>query len=171
MRPAELGATAISAVTLLPTGSMRESTPLASVTSHTASGLAAIPPSLWDGEIGSVAVTWLVLRSMRESVLSPQFGTQMLPNPSASPEHGCLPTAMAATTVLVFGSSRCTMPLGPLATHTASPVMTCQSGAPGTGKTASGLMADISRFTPGEETPGFGGRGGRFPAASGGDDS
>src|SRR5215472_13059902 len=103
--PAELAGTAISAATLLPAGSIRESTPFASVTSHTASGLAAIPPSLCDGGIGSVAVTWLVLTSIRESVLSPQFGTHTLPKPAASPEQGRLPTAIAATTVFVFGSS------------------------------------------------------------------
>src|SRR5258707_432167 len=109
---------------------MRERTPLASVTSHTASGLAAIPPSLAAGGMGSVAVTWLVFGSIRESVLSPQLGTQILPNPAASPEQGRLPTKTAATTVLVFGSRRCTVPLGPLVTHTASSVTTCQSGVP-----------------------------------------
>ena len=50
-----------------------------------ASGLAAIPPSLCEGGMGRVAVTWLVFRSMRASPLSPQMGTQMLPNPAANP--------------------------------------------------------------------------------------
>src|SRR5580698_6862676 len=63
--------------------------------------------------------------------------------------------------------------LGPLETQTASSVITCQSGVPSTGKTASGVMAVISRFTPGVETPGLGGRGSRGPffgvgAAAGG---
>src|SRR5215471_9435680 len=105
---------------------------------------------------------------MRDSVLSPQFGTHTLPNPAARPEQGRLPTAMAATTVLVLGSSRWTVPFGPLVTHTASSVITCQSGVPSTGNTAIGWIADISRRTPGVETPGFGGRCGRFGAAAGG---
>src|SRR5579871_3005779 len=104
--------------------------------------------------------------SMRETVLSPQLGTQMLPNPAASPEQGRLPTAMTAVTVLVFTSMRWTVFLGAFETHSASSVETCQSGEPSAVKTASGLMADISRRTPGVETPGRGGRRGRCCLAS-----
>src|SRR5580700_8651089 len=53
--------------------------------------------------------------------------------------------------------------LGPFETQTASSVIACQSGVPSMGKTASGVMAVISRFTPGVETPGLGGRGCRGP--------
>src|SRR6266567_5500126 len=55
---------------------------------------------------------------------------------------------------------------GPFETHTESSVSTCQSGVPSIGKTASGLIAAISRFTPGVETPGRGGRAGSFLGAS-----
>ena len=51
--------------------------------------------------------------------------------------------------------------LGPFETQTASSVITCQSGVPGTGNTAAGVMVVISRFTPGVLTPGRGGRFGR----------
>ena len=37
---------------------------------------------------------------------SPHTGTHTLPKPAARPEHGRLPTSIAATTWLVFGSSR-----------------------------------------------------------------
>src|SRR5579871_157746 len=96
--------------------------------------------------------------STRDSDLSPQFGTQMLPNPAASPEQGRRPTVTTATTLLVFGSRRWMLFLGAFETQTASSVTTCQSGVPSTGKTASGTIVDISRFTPGVETPGRGGR-------------
>src|SRR6202046_5543061 len=142
---------------------MRDKTPLASVTIHTASGLAAMPPSLCEGVAAMVAVTSFVLMSTRETVLSPQLGTQMLPKPAARPEHGRRPTVIAASTLLVLGSSRWMVFLGPFETQTASAVITCQSGVPSTGKTASGVMAVISRFTPGVETPGLGGRGWRGP--------
>src|SRR5215471_21207830 len=99
--------------------------------------------------------------SIRDTVLSPQFGTHTLPNPAARPEQGFFPTGITAATLLVFGSSRWTVFLGPLETHWASSVVTCQSGEPSTGNTASGLIDDISRRTPGGETPGRGGLLGR----------
>src|ERR1043166_507928 len=160
--PADFGAICIPAPILFVPGAMRESPPLASVTSHTPSGLTAMPPSLSAGGIGRVAVTWFVFISMRESVLSPQLGTHTLPNPAASPEHGLAPTVITAATGLVFGSSPLTVFFGLLVPHTASAVITCQSGVPGTGKTAIGWIADISRRTPGVATPGLGGRGGRL---------
>src|ERR1700676_762695 len=58
---------------------------------------------------------------------------------------------------------------GPFETQTASSVMTCQSGVPGTGKTAAGVMVDISRLTPGVLTPGRGGRVGRSFLSAAGD--
>src|SRR5512140_1172389 len=51
------GATAISAATWFVAGSMRESVPLISVTIHTASGDATMPPSLFAGPTGMVATT------------------------------------------------------------------------------------------------------------------
>src|SRR5215831_4747859 len=51
---------------------------------------------------------------------------------------------------------RCRVFLGPLETHCASAVVTCQSGVPGIEYTAAGVMVDISRFTPGVLTPGGG---------------
>src|ERR1700719_1498606 len=84
--PAEFGGTVTSAVPVFFTGSIFERTPFPSVTSHTACGLAAIPPSLADGPIGTVATTWFVLVSIRETVLSAQLGTHTLPKPAASPE-------------------------------------------------------------------------------------
>src|SRR5438552_1424325 len=104
---------------------------------------------------------------MRESVLSPQFGTQTLPKPHASPEHGRLPTSTAVTTVLVFTSRRWTVFFGPLVTQTESSVSTCQSGVPSAEKTAIGVTADIWRWTPGSLTPGRGGRGARCCAHRG----
>src|SRR5262245_18783981 len=158
VRPAEPAGTVISAITLFSFGSMRETTPLGSLTTHTLPPPTAIPPSLAAGPTGIVASSSLVTIDTREMVLSPQFGTQMLSNPAAKPEHGRLPTVIAFTTVLVFGSSRCSVPLGPFDTHTASSVTTCQSGTPSTGNTPTGVMVDISRFTPGVDTPGRGGR-------------
>src|SRR5690349_12598255 len=127
MAETEPGATSISAATLLVAGSMRESTPLMSVTTQTASGLAVRPPSLLAMPTGMVAVTWLALGSMRAtegftpfSTLgrSPQSGTQMLPKAAARPEHGRLLTSMVATTSLVWMSRRWTVFLGAFDTQT-----------------------------------------------------
>src|SRR5215207_2729801 len=76
------GAIGISATILFVFGSMRLSTPFLSDGSHTAFELAVMPPSLSAGPTGIVATTVLVLMSTRETVLSTQFGTQMLPNPA-----------------------------------------------------------------------------------------
>src|SRR5262245_14414381 len=98
--------TLISAVREFVVGSILERIPLPSVSIHTLSVLVASPPSLLAGPYGSVAMTRLDWTSTRDSVLSMQLGTQMLPKPAARPEHGRLPTSIAATTVLVFTSSR-----------------------------------------------------------------
>src|SRR3954454_14199124 len=98
-------ATRISATTLLSAGSMRASVPFLSVIIHTLPAPVAIPPSVSPIAIGKVAVTLSVLRSTRERVLSPQFGTHRLPNPIVRPEHGLLPTGMTASTLSVFASS------------------------------------------------------------------
>src|SRR5882672_4842380 len=108
-----------------------------------------------------VETTVLVFVSTRESVLSMQLGTHMLPNAAVNPEQGRLPTSTVAMTLLVFASSRWTVFFGPLETHTPSSVTTCQSGVPSMGNTATGVIAAISRFTPGVATPGLGCRGGR----------
>ena len=63
-------------------------------------------------------------------VESPQFGTQTLPKPAASPEPGFLPTAKVVT-ALLLGSSRETLFFGEFETHT-SLSTAIQSGAPGT---------------------------------------
>src|SRR5215212_3801095 len=153
---------------------MRASSPFMSVSIQMLSALAVRPPSLSAGPIGSVAVTLFDFGSMRCSPLvsglscSPQIGTQMLPKASTSPEHGRGPVSTSVTTVLVFGSSRPTRFLRLLVTQTASLVTTCQSGLPGTAKTPIGLIAAISRLTPGEVTPGLGGRAGCEGAAAGG---
>src|SRR4029450_11512828 len=126
-------------------GSIRVSTPFLSVNIQTESVLVAMPPSLSAGPHGRVATTLLVFVSMRDRVLSPQLGTQILPKPATRPEHGCLPTSTTAATVLVFTSRRCTVFFGLLGTQTESSVSTCQSGVPSTGKTAIGETVDIRR--------------------------
>ncbi|HZV91960.1 MAG TPA: hypothetical protein VFF72_02015, partial [Caldimonas sp.] len=60
----------------------------------------------------------------------PQFGTHNEPNPTASPEHGALPTVNVLT-VSLAGSRRDTVFLGWFETHT-SLSTDIQSGAPGT---------------------------------------
>ena len=72
----------------------------------------ASPPSLSPIVSGRVAVTFPVFRSMRETLGSSQLGTQRLPKPAASPEHGPLPTAIVSTIVLAFGSIRVTLFFG-----------------------------------------------------------
>ena len=142
------------AVTELVRGSIRESFPLGSVTSQTASSLVAMPPSLSPGPAGTVASTKFVWMFTREISLSPQLGDQMLPKPAARPEQGRLPTVIVAAILFVFISSRCRALRGSFATQTASSVSTCQSGAPlPVSNTASGVIPDNARFTPGERTP------------------
>src|SRR6185369_5474278 len=87
-------------------GSILASTPCGSLSIQILSALAAKPPSLPAGPTGIVATTSFVFTSTRDSVLSVQFGTQMLPKAAVSPEHGHLPTVTAATTLFVTGSSR-----------------------------------------------------------------
>src|SRR5580658_1970653 len=91
---------------------MRVRMPLVSVRYQILSSLAAMQPSVSAGPRGMVATTLLVATSTRESVLSPQLGTQILPNAAASPAHGSLPTGTTAATLLVFGSSRVMESLG-----------------------------------------------------------
>src|SRR5688572_17597002 len=167
----EPGGTGISATRRSVAGSMRDRTPFMSLRIQILSALAAIPPSL-NAEPTAVIVadTLFVFGSMRARPLPPvslpHNGTQIEPNAATSPEHGRSPTSISVTTVFVFGSSRPTMFLRPLVTHTASSVTTCQSGLPGIGNTAIGLMAATSRFTPGVLTPGRGGRAGRAAAGA-----
>src|SRR6059058_1594572 len=101
-------------------GSIRASVPFLSVTSQMLSAPATIDPSELAMPIGNVFVTALVLRSMRESVESPQLGTHRLPNAAASPEHGPLPTVMVAATLFAAGSRRVTVSLGLFEIQTAS---------------------------------------------------
>src|SRR5712691_7369668 len=138
-------------------GSKRASVPFASVISQMLPAPATIDPSELPIVVRIVAVTAPVLTSIRDSVLSPQFGTQTLPNATARPEQGRLPVVMVAATVFVFGSSFATLSFGAFDTHAASS-MASQSGIPGYGKTASGLRRSIGILTPGVFTPGFGGR-------------
>src|SRR5437867_4635543 len=102
----EPAGTCISATTVLVSGSILEMMPFASDNIHTLSALAAIPPSLFAGPAKTVATISFVFTPIRDIVLSPQLGTQMLPNPAASPEHGFFPTSIVAATVFVFASSR-----------------------------------------------------------------
>src|SRR2546423_1374354 len=101
------------------------------MTSQTLDAPTATPPSLLPIVVAIDAVTAFVLRSTRASVLSRQFGTQRLPNPTASPEQGRLPVVIVATTTLVFGSSRLTVSFGALDTQACSSIAS-QSGVPGT---------------------------------------
>src|SRR3982751_328939 len=134
---------------------MRASVPFASVMIQTLPAPTTIDPSLLAIADGNVAVTAPLFRSTRAIDLSPQFGTQRLPNPAARPEHGPLPTATVAATGLVFGSKRATLSFGRFDTQTDSSTA-IQSGEPGYGNTASGLSRSIGILTPGVFTPGFG---------------
>ena len=152
--------TLISATILLVAGSTRASVPFLSIISQTLPAPVAIPPSESPIVIGTVAVIALVLRSRRDIVWSPQFGTHQLPKPPASPEQGCLPAPSAiVVAVAVFGSSRDTLSFGSFDTHAASSIAS-QSGCPPTWYTASGFRRSIGIFTPGVFTPGRGGRAG-----------
>src|SRR5687767_10397767 len=97
---------------------MRASVPFASVIIQTLPAPVARPPSLLPIVSGSVAVTFPVLRSILETLGSPQFGTHRLPKPAANPEHGFLPTAIVSTILLAFGSIRVTVCFGEFETHT-----------------------------------------------------
>src|ERR1700674_850245 len=132
---------------------MRDRVPFASVKYQMLSSLAAMAPAVSAGPSGIVATTLLVATSMRDRVLSPQFGTQTLPNPTASPEQGSLPTGMTAATLFVFGSNRAIMFFGLSPIHTESGSIATQSGDPSTTKTASGWMLAMGRCTPGSLMP------------------
>src|ERR1035438_2285603 len=99
---------------------MRASVPFLSVIIQTLSGLTARPPSESPIPIGTVTETLLVFKSTRDSVLSPQFGTQRLSKPMARPEHGALPTVTVSAILFVFGSIRATLFFGLLEIQTAS---------------------------------------------------
>src|SRR6266700_1684983 len=143
-------------------GSMRASVPLLSVTIQMLPAPAAMEPSVLPMAQGMVAVTLPVLRSTRESVWSPQLGTQRLPNPAARPEHGRFPTSIVPAAALVFGFSRTTLSRGLFEIQMSSSTA-IQSGAPGTAKIASGCRRSIGILTPGVLTPGLG-RGGACEA-------
>src|SRR5580765_7356776 len=108
--PNDPDGTAISATILLVAGSMRASVPFLSIISQTLPAPLAMPPSESPIVIGTVAVVAFVLRSRRDIVWSPQFGTHKLPKPIARPEQGCLPAPRAmVVALLVFGSRRDTL--------------------------------------------------------------
>src|SRR4051794_16387754 len=117
---------------------------------------ATIDPSGLPIVVLIVAFTSPLFRSTRVIVLSPQCGTQSVPNAAARPEQGRAPVAIVAATVFVFGSKRATVPFGAFETHTDSSTA-IQSGEPAYGNTASGLRRSIGILTPGVFTPGRGG--------------
>src|ERR1700733_14532037 len=117
---------------------MRTSVPLLSVRYQMLSSLAAMAPSVSARPSGLVAITLLVATSTRESVLSPQLGTQMLPNAAAKPAHGSFPTGTTVATLFVLGSSRTMEFRGLFPIQTESGRTVTQSGDPSTGNTASG---------------------------------
>src|SRR6478672_8098007 len=123
----------ISATTLLVSGSNRASVPFLSIIIQTLPAPVAIEPSVSPMAVGMVAVVALVLRSILARVLSPQFGTHRLPNPTARPEQGCLPlpSSSVATILFVAGSNLDTLSLGLLDTQAASSTAS-QSGLPPT---------------------------------------
>jgi len=147
------GATGIRPMTVLVAGSMRASVPCASIMIQKLPAPTAMPPSLLPIVSGNVAVTLPDLRSIRETLLSPQVGTQTDPKPAARPEHGLAPTAMLSTILLVAGSIRVTLFLGEFEIQRCSSTA-IQSGAPGMSNTASGVMLVIGSRTPGRATPG-----------------
>ena len=77
-----------------------------------------------------VAMTLLLIVSTRDMVASPQFGTQILPNPMPRPAHGRRPTVTWAATLLVAASIRVMLFLALLEIHTAPESMPTQSGEP-----------------------------------------
>jgi len=146
--PAEFGVTSTCAVILLVTGLMRDKTPLASVTIHTASGLAAIPPSLCEGVV-------------RDPPAKPSYRRNWEPRyfQNLRPGRNMAADSYRRFHFIGLGIEPVDCVLGTIGTQMPSSVITCQSGVPSTGKTASGVMPVISRFTPGVETPGLGCRG------------
>src|SRR4051794_26090758 len=118
---------------------------------------ATIDPSELPMVVLIVALTSPLFRSMRVSVLSPQFGTHNVPNAAASPEHGRAPVAIVERTVFVFGSKRATVPFAAFETHTDASTA-IQSGDPAYANTASGFRRSIGILTPAVLTPGRGGR-------------
>src|SRR6266487_3973094 len=138
---------------------MRASVPLSSVITHTLSAPMTMDPSEFATPVRSVAVIAPVLRSRREMVWSPQFGTHRLPNPAARPEHGFFPAVTVVFTVFDAGSSCETLSRGSFDTQAVWAIgsIASQSGLPGTGYTASGFSRSMGILTPGALTPGFGG--------------
>src|SRR5438093_239145 len=126
---------------------MRESGYSNAVT-HTDPSPTAMSPPPPGTPTSIVAATLFVFGSMRDTVPSPQFGTQTLPNATARPEQGRLPVAMGVPIVFVFGSSFARLSFGAFDTHAASSIAS-QSGVPGYGKTASGFSRSIGILTPG----------------------
>jgi hypothetical protein len=81
--------------------------------------------------VAILATTLFVVGSTRSIRLLPQQGTQMLPNPIPSPEHGAFPVATLATTLLFVGSIRERLFLAILEIQMAPSPMPAQSGLPG----------------------------------------
>src|SRR3954469_526814 len=103
--------------TVLVDGSIRDSGYSKDVT-HTEPSPTAISPPGPGTPTSIVAATLLVLGSMRETLPSPWFSTQIAAGPAAI-KRGDLPTVMVSATRLVFGSTRATVPCSVLVTHTA----------------------------------------------------
>src|SRR3954470_14741126 len=100
--PYEPDATYSSATIVLVAGSKRASVPCASVISQMLPAPATIDPSELPIVVLIVAFTSPLFRSTRVIVLSPQCGTQSVPNAAARPEQGRAPVAIVAATVFVF---------------------------------------------------------------------
>src|SRR5262245_48213466 len=111
-------------------GSIRERMPLASVGIHTAPAPTPMLPSLSAMPAGMVATTRLLIDSTRVMVLSSQFGTQTLPNPTPSPAHGLRPTVTWVTIRLVAALMRVMLFLALFEIQTAPESIPTQSGEP-----------------------------------------
>src|SRR5213075_314885 len=98
----------------------RASVPLASVSIQMLPAPATMEPSEPAMVVWMVAVMVPVLRSTRDSVWSPQLGTQRLPKAAARPEHGREPTGIVAATVLVVALSLATLSFGLFEIQTSS---------------------------------------------------
>src|SRR5262245_55308927 len=132
---------------------MRDRVPFASVIIQTLPAPVVRPPSSFPIVSFSVAEILPVPRSRRETLGSPQLGTQRLPKPAARPEQGALPTGIVATIALAFGSIRVTLFFCSFETQTCSSIA-IQSGMPGMLKTCSGFKRSMGIRTDRSFTPG-----------------
>src|SRR5580698_1770715 len=104
VRLLQLAGMRISATTTFCSGSMRESVVLLSVKAQILSALAAIDGATLPVPTGNFLVTLPVLVSTRESVLSPQVGTQRLVKAEMPPPHGLLIPAMGSVSLFALAS-------------------------------------------------------------------